>query len=250
MNSESKNEFVEYDEVGETTLDVMSKANKFNRWMYKTIKPYCKNDIFEIGSGLGNISEFFLTDNCRIQLSDLRQGYCNRLKQQYSNNPSLLGVDCVDLIDNEFDTKFSSHFNKYNTVFALNVIEHIDNDLLALENCKKLLLNGGKLIVLVPSYLKLYNQFDTGLGHCRRYNKDSLAKVFNEAGYEIIHKQYFNFVGIFGWFFSGSVLKKQSIPEGQMGLYNLLVPIFKMIDKLILNSMGLSIIIVGEKKEV
>ena len=246
--SNQNQEYYENDLIGETTLDVIAKANKFNRWMYETIKPYYKGNILEIGSGLGNISKYVLSDNFKIQLTDIRSGYCDRLEQNFGNNPNVLGIESMDLVDDHFDEKFSKHFNKYETVFALNVVEHIHNDVTALENCYKLLINGGKLIILVPSYQILFNQFDTELGHYRRYNITSLSSIFNKSGYNIVHKQYFNFIGILGWYVSGKILKRKTIPSGQMSLYNMLVPIFKIIDKIILNSIGLSTIVVGEKQ--
>ena len=241
-----KHEFIENDIYGETTLDVISEANKFNKWMYNTIKPFCKSNILEIGSGIGNISSFFLEDNFKIQLTDIKKGYCEKLEQKLSGNSNLLGVECLDLTDELFDERFSSHINKYETVFALNVVEHIFDDSRALKNCKKLLTDSGSLIILVPSYQSLFNQFDIELGHYRRYTKKSLCKVFQESGIKVVHKQYFNMIGILGWYYSGNILKRKTIPKGQMKLYNTLVPIFKIIDKMTFNSIGLSTIVVGK----
>ena len=161
--------------------------------------------------------------------------------------PNYLGAEVMDLIDPGFETKFAHHLNQYDTAFALNVVEHISDDTMALKNCFKLLKPGGHLVILVPSYQALYNKFDVELGHYRRYTKSSLSKVFKQSDYQIIHKQYFNFMGIFGWFVTGGIMKKKSIPGDQMKLYNTLVPIFKIIDKVILNSAGLSTVIVGKK---
>jgi 2-polyprenyl-3-methyl-5-hydroxy-6-metoxy-1,4-benzoquinol methylase len=242
-----KQEFQEKDIVGEGTLDVISKADRFNRWMYNTIKPNCHGNIMEIGSGVGNISKYFLDDGFSIMLTDIREGYCKRLKDAFAKQPNLLGTAVMNLTDEQFDTRFNAHINKYDTVFALNVIEHIFDDVKAIANCRKLLNENGHLVILVPSYQNLYNQFDKALGHYRRYNLKTLSELFKKNEFKIVHKQYFNFIGILGWFFSGKILKKESIPEGQMGLYNSLVPVFKIIDKMLFRSMGLSTIVVGKK---
>lgn len=242
-----KLEFKSNDITGASTLEVISKADKFNQWMYDTIKPFCKGNILEIGSGIGNISSCFLRDNFKIRLTDISEGYCEKLNETFSSNSSFQGAETMDLTDPDFDSKFSKYSGKFDTVFALNVVEHIYEDVLALQNCKKLLSPGGNVVILVPSYQALYNQFDTELDHYRRYTISSLSRVFQTAEIEIIHKQYFNFVGIFGWYISGSILKKKSIPENQMSLYNSLVPLFKKMDKLVLNQWGLSTLIVGKK---
>ena len=62
-----------------------------------------------------------------------------------------------------------------------------------------------------------------------------------------IKSYYFNFAGIFGWFIVGTLLKKKIIPKSNMILYNKLVPIFKLLDKLTINKIGLSIINISKK---
>jgi 2-polyprenyl-3-methyl-5-hydroxy-6-metoxy-1,4-benzoquinol methylase len=53
------------------------------------------------------------------------------------------------------------------------VVEHIKDDRLAIANCKKLLKKNGHLIILVPAYRYLYNEFDKELEYYRRYNKNA-----------------------------------------------------------------------------
>ncbi len=240
-------EFIEDDAVGEQTLEAISDADKFNDWMYTTIKPFAKGKVLEIGSGIGNISNYFIEDDFSIMTSDIRDGYCKRLEERFSEEPTFLGTINMNLTDTDFDQKFSAHLNQYDTVFALNVVEHIYDDRLAIRNAKKLLKKGGHLIILVPSYNKLMNGFDEELGHFRRYTVRSLTHLFEQEKLEIIHQQYFNFVGIFGWYISGNLLKNKVIPKGQMSFYNTLVPVIKLIDKIMLRKIGLSTIVVGKK---
>ena len=136
----------------------------------------------------------------------------------------------------------------FDTVFALNVVEHIKDDNKAIENCKKLLKNQGHLIILVPAYQSLFNNFDVELEHYRRYTQKSLKQLIKANQLNIIKTFSFNVIGILGWFVSGSILKKKTIPEGQMGLFNKLVPVFKIADVLTLKKMGLSVICISEKE--
>lgn len=232
----------EIDLEGMETLHVIEKANKFNRWMYETIKPFCKGKILEIGCGIGNISEFFIQDSQDIILSDLRVNYLEIVSKKFIN-PTIK----INLIDPEFDTKYDKIIGTFDTVFALNVIEHIEDDKQAIANCKKLLKKGGNLIILVPAYQFLFNNFDKELEHFRRYTRKKIETVIAENNLEIVNSFYFNFIGIIGWYVSGSILKKKTIPENQMGLFNLLVPVFRWADKIILNKIGLSVICVSKK---
>ena len=233
----------EIDLEGLETLSVIEKANKFNKWMYETIKPYSKGRILEIGCGIGNISEFFINDNFDIVLSDLRDNYIEIVKNKFTNE-----IIKIDLVDVDFDTKHKDLIGTFDTVFALNVVEHIKDDHKAIENCKKLLKNQGYLIILVPAYQALFNNFDVELEHYRRYTQKSLKQLIKANQLNIIKTFSFNVIGILGWFVSGSILKKKTIPEGQMGLFNKLVPVFKLADILTLKKIGLSVICISVKK--
>jgi SAM-dependent methyltransferase len=237
----------ELDEIGAETLDVVGQAQRFNRWMFETIKPHCAGHVLEVGSGVGNMSKFFMEAGMPIMLTELRTHYCNKLGELYNGDPSLLGIRQMDLTDPAFETKFADLLGKFDTVFALNVVEHIEDHDLALLNIKKLLKTGGKLIVLVPAFQALYNKFDTELGHFRRYTRTNLGELFKRTQYDIKHQQYFNAAGMPGWFVSGKLQGNKSIPSGQMALYDKLVPVFKVGDLFLNRLMGLSTITVGAK---
>ena len=112
-------EFKEVDQVGGETLDVISSADKFNRWTYDTIRPFCKGNILEIGSGVGNISQFFLQEGASILLSDIREGYCEELRLKFQSHSNLKGVELIDLVDPAFDQKFKTLFDSFDSIFSL-----------------------------------------------------------------------------------------------------------------------------------
>ncbi|MFK8103391.1 MAG: methyltransferase [Saprospiraceae bacterium] len=239
--------FKELDVEGMQTLEAIAAASQFNEWMYKTTAKNLQGRILEIGSGIGNISAFYLRDKRALHLSDIRDNYCEFLQEQFGAAESLEGIVNLDLVDPDFDRKYAAHFESFDGLFALNVVEHIEDDQLAIANAKKLLKKGGRMVILVPAFQALYNHFDTALEHYRRYNKKRLARLFEVNGLQIERKEYFNLVGIAGWFFSGTILKKRVIPSGQMKLYNALVPIFKIVDRVAFKQWGLSVIVEGTK---
>ena len=145
-------EYKSIDEPGAQTLAVIGKAGKFNQYMYQTIRPFCKGNILEIGSGTGNISQYFLDDGASLMLSDFREVYCKDLQLKFKDAPNVTGIKVLDLVDPKFDEKFKGLFNCFDTIFAINVLEHIANDQLAVRNCYKLLQNSGNLVILVPAY--------------------------------------------------------------------------------------------------
>ena len=244
---ETKFSFKEIDQEGLDTLDAIADAKKFNKWMFDTIKPWCKGNVLEVGSGIGNISRNFIDNGWEIVLSDIRNNYIDYLRHEFTGKPTLKGIMHLDLVHPDFSTVYQDSLGKFDTVFALNVVEHIENDLLALQNIKLLLREGGHVVILVPAYQKLYNRFDEELEHYRRYNKKSLKNLIKHGGYSEVHSQYFNATGILGWFVSGKIQRNKTIPKSQMSLYDKLVPVFKIVDKGLFNQLGLSVISVGKK---
>ena len=110
------------DAEGEKTLKTIALANHLNKWMYDSIKPFCKGKILEIGSGVGNISEYFINDKADILQTDIRDSYCDALREKFSGNETFRGIENMNLVDPEFDIRFGKHFNSFDTVFALNVV--------------------------------------------------------------------------------------------------------------------------------
>jgi SAM-dependent methyltransferase len=179
-------------------------------------------------------------------VTELQSEYCDIIRKRFGDQQNLRDVIAMDIVDPEFDLKYKQWFGSFDTVFALNVVEHIADDRKAIANCKKLLKKGGHLIILVPAFQSIFNHFDTALGHFRRYTNKTLRPVFEANDLTIIHHQYFNLIGIAGWWVSGSLLRKKIIPEGQMKLYNFFVPIFRIIDRIANKWFGLSVIMVGK----
>ena len=230
------------DPAGNETLELFAEAPGFNQWLFSEIAPFCGKEVLEIGSGIGNISAILLEQKSLVTLSDLRQEYCTVLRHRFKAHSKLKEVVQVDLAAPDFTTRYAFLLHTFDTVIALNVVEHIENDKLAIANCRALLKENGVLIVLVPAYQQLFNGFDKELGHFRRYTRQSLSTLLSNSGGEVLQTKYFNFAGLFGWWFSGTLLKKKTIPRGQLHQFEKLVPVFRLADKILLKSVGLSVI--------
>lgn len=242
-------QFKETDREGWETLLAISKADRFNKWMFETVEPYLNGNMLEIGSGIGNISQYFLDDNRQITISDLRENYLDFLQKQFEGYANLGGIHNIDLIDPAFEQKHSALLSSFDSIFALNVIEHIEDDGLALINCKKLLKPGGTLLILVPAFMQLYNSLDKELFHFRRYTKSMLENRIMEAGFRVKKSFYFNALGIPAWIWGGLASRQKTISSRQMNIYNQLIPVARIADRLIFNRMGLSVIVVAIKPE-
>jgi SAM-dependent methyltransferase len=240
-------QFKEHDAEGLETLQAIKEADAFNRWMYEQIAPFIESPVLEIGSGLGNISKCCLADGHSLVITDIRLEYIEFLKENFPEQQQ--DIIQLNLVEENFDEKFKSHFGKFKTVFALNVIEHIENDGLAIQNASKLLSAGGKLIILVPAYAILYNKIDSNLFHFKRYGFNDLSKLMQTSPMKLDSIRGFNGLGIAAWVYGGLFSKNGVIAGGDMKLYNRLVPIARWIDKITFFKLGLSLIAVSRKAD-
>ncbi len=246
-NSHSDFHFKEIDPEGFATLQVISEARRFNAWTFDIIRPYCKGRILEIGSGIGNISTQFVQNSADITVSDIRKNYRDFLATEFPSLNSQGKILDIDLADPQISQTHAAIAGTFDTVFALNVVEHIQNDQEAIRNCAAMLKPGGSLIILVPAFQWLYNSFDQELFHFKRYSKSDLSHLFTGSGIQVQQSFYFNAGGIPGWFLSGKIQKNKTIPAGQMKTFDKLVPVFRLIDKALFRWLGLSVVAVGTK---
>jgi len=238
-------QFKEHDAEGLETLKAIKDADAFNSWMYSQIAPFVESPVLEIGSGIGNISKCCLADGHSLTMTDIRSEYIDFLKDAFSERTE--DILQLDLVDENFDQNYSSYIGRFKTVFALNVIEHIEDDNRAIQNATKLLCDGGKLIILVPAHAILYNKLDSNLFHFKRYGFRDLSKLMETSPLKLEIIKGFNGLGIAAWVYGGLFSRKGVIAGGDMKFYNRLVPIAKWVDKITFFKLGLSLIAVSRK---
>src|ERR1700722_648548 len=75
---------------------------------------------------------------------------------------------------------------------SLDVIEHLQDDLAALRELRRVVAPGGALLITVPAYQWLWSGHDEVNHHHRRYTRRSLQHVAQQAGWEPVRATYFN----------------------------------------------------------
>ncbi|HEY7469077.1 MAG TPA: class I SAM-dependent methyltransferase, partial [Acidimicrobiia bacterium] len=74
----------------------------------------------------------------------------------------------------------------FDLVAAFEVLEHIEDDLAALQGWVRWLAPGGHVIVSVPAHPERFGPCDEAVGHCRRYTRDSLTSLLRSARLEVM----------------------------------------------------------------
>ncbi len=82
----------------------------------------------------------------------------------------------------------------YDTIIAQDVIEHVEDDVSFLKDIiSKYASQRALIFITVPAFNSLYSSHDSFLGHIKRYNKNELHKVLNQAGLQIVDSGYLFF---------------------------------------------------------
>jgi SAM-dependent methyltransferase len=82
--------------------------------------------------------------------------------------------------------------DSFELAVCLDVIEHLDDDLAALRELRRVVAPGGSLLVTVPAYPWLWSGHDEINHHHRRYTDGSLRAVAERAGWQPVRSTHFN----------------------------------------------------------
>lgn len=228
---------------GFAILQAVRRAKRFNRWLFNQFEEYLGDEVLEAGSGIGNLTELVLHKR-RLKCLDLDSIYIERLSQSYGQLDNF-SISHADLSSYD-DMQNAAADGKFDSVFCINVVEHIEKDVETMRNFHSVLKPGGTAIILVPNDPSNYTEVDKTLGHFRRYTKEELSSKMEEAGFEVVDCKGFNRFGGFGWRISGKLLGRTTLSAGQMKTFEWLMPIARMMEYIPFHSHN-SLIVIGKK---
>lgn len=80
----------------------------------------------------------------------------------------------------------------FNLITALDVIEHLDDDIASLRALATRLAVGGYLVITVPAFQFLWSDFDETHHHKRRYRLSEIQGLVSKVGCRVLKSTYFN----------------------------------------------------------
>lgn len=216
--------------------------DRVDQWLYEEIAPYLGRRILEVGCGLGNFMPHFLERDLYVG-TDISAESIATLAARYGGHANVAFL-VADAASDEF-----TDLRRFDvdTVFSLNVFEHIEDDVKAMAAVWQVLPRGGTFILVVPAHRWLYGATDRAIGHNRRYTKSALALSLGHLGFECVRQKYINALGALGWFVSGRVFRHQTPPSGQLRLFNAIVPLIKHLERIVEPPFGISLMTVARK---
>jgi len=217
-------------------LDHFDSAINFRKYQISLIKEFINGKFLEVGAGKGGLIPFYKKITKDITIIEPEKKLFNILKKKYSKNKIKVKNQTIK------DVK-----KKYDTIIYYDVLEHIENDLSETKEAIKRLTKNGYLIFSVPAYQSFYSDFDKSVGHFKRYNKQDFVKLEKKTGLKIKKLAYYDSVGFLFLVMNKLFCLKQTNLKNKIYLWNLLMPVSKLIDFLTFNKFGKSLLCVFRK---
>jgi SAM-dependent methyltransferase len=152
----------------------------FLRGIVERLRPVTKNPrILDVGCGTGAnlemLAHFGVAEG--VDVSDDALEFCRRkgLKAQKGL------AEKLPYADETFDI-----------TTALDVVEHLDDDIAGLREMLRVTKTGGYSLIFVPAYMFLWGVQDDISNHRIRYNKKQITERLREAGYTVERATYAN----------------------------------------------------------
>jgi hypothetical protein len=122
---------------------------------------------------------------------------------------------------------------RHSALVAINVLEHIPQDVEALRAASRLVASGGAIVLLVPAVPAAMSRFDRAIGHQRRYTRPSLAAAMRGAGLRIQQLRYVNPIGLLSWFATVKALGLTPRNGPALRIYDrTVVPVARALDRI------------------
>lgn len=138
--------------------------------------------ILDIGTGTGKMFELLSQyggvtgiDNSRIAIKFCRErGVTN-----------VINADAQSIPFKDFSFDF---------VCAMDIIEHLNNDIISVREFYRVLRRNGILLLTVPAFMFLWGSHDEINIHKKRYNIKEISNIIRRTGFKIEKLSYFNFL--------------------------------------------------------
>jgi SAM-dependent methyltransferase len=166
-------------------FDVATPDHFWLRWRFEILQklmrqtPVIEGPILEIGCGHGIVLQQMSSLGYRIDGCDLNEFALKKVSGELHRV----------LVYNVFD-QHPSLMGRYNTIILMDVIEHIDDDVMFLEKSIAHLMPGGHVVINVPALQSLYSKYDIVAGHVRRYSLGSLRSTMERSNIEPLAIRY------------------------------------------------------------
>jgi SAM-dependent methyltransferase len=178
-------ELEEYHKMA-TVEDEMWYYHVLRRHMWSYLKPHLRTEavkVLDAGCGTGGLIRYLHAKEPTWHLTgvDVSPVACELARRR----------GCPDVIEADL-TQLPLATGAYDAVVSSDVLYHIEDDLLALNELVRVMRPGGVVVINVPAYRWLWSYHDVAVQSQRRYDRWELREKLDTAGLEILKITHWN----------------------------------------------------------
>jgi len=176
----------------EANYEIENKVESFHWWfvgrrkllktLLASINVRAKSITLDLGCGTGSNLKVLTSEGCHVIGLD-QSIYALTFARSKGKSLFLVGdLNRLPIKEKSFDL-----------IIAMDILEHLEDDMKGISESYRVLNKGGILIVTVPAFNFLWGAQDLITGHKRRYTKKEIMEKLKKAGFDILKSSYFNF---------------------------------------------------------
>jgi SAM-dependent methyltransferase len=204
-------------------LESLASAVNYNGWLTDLAADHLGDAPIELGSGLGNYAQAWLDAGVpHITVTELDPERLAGLHARFGDEPR------IDV--QSFDVSQAPEA-EHSALVAINVLEHIPDDVQALKAAHALLRPGGRVVMFVPAFQFAMSRFDRKIGHVRRYTVPSLRQAMQAAGLDVEEIRYVNLPGLPIWTLGMRLLRMSPKDSAALTIWDrVVIPITRRLE--------------------
>jgi len=208
-------------------LDSLAEARNYQRWVFDAVRPFLGRRVLEVGSGIGNMSQWLPADELLV-LTETEPQLVQILRERV---PSYFGPRAANVRIHELELGSGdpreSAIDDYalDTIASFNVLEHIDDDRGVVAHLLGLLRASPaaerRLVSFVPAQAWALSDLDRYYGHFRRYSRRRIRELSRDLAPDArMTITPFNALGLAGWVWSTLILRQTKIDARSVKVYD------------------------------
>ena len=224
-------------------LEALATLHRYQRWIVETFRPYLSGRAIEFGAGIGNISALIRPLVATLDLVEPSANLAAPLRRRFGDD------DNIAIFAEPLETRLPQIADAtYDSVVLVNVLEHIEDDVAALDGFFRILKPGGHLLLFVPALKFLFSGLDALVGHFRRYQRPELNGRTTDAGFDIIRSKYFDVIGVFPWWLLNTKMGATGFNPLLVGIYDaVFAPLSRGLESLVPVPFGKNILLIARR---
>jgi len=226
------------------TLEALAHAHNYNGWIAGLALPYLGEHPLEVGSGRGDFAAIWLDLGVQeLTVSEVDATDVSQLRGRFGGDVRV-HVERLDI------TEPPSLPSQFSSVVFVNVLEHLKDDVGAVNSARHFVRRGGSVVAFVPAHPLAMSVYDHDIGHWRRYTKSGLSSVFRDAGVEVEVIRHVNAAGLLAWIMVMKLMRRTPTTAPLLRMYDqTVVRLTRRVETYVTPPFGQSLFAVGRAAE-